>query len=72
MYQEVITDRKWSEECQDMLIRIRHRRARLLDFWPPIWLFLRIVWRDGYGGRLNARTAWEVSLGVRDSRPKAN
>lgn len=26
-----------------------------------VWLFLRIVWRDGYGGTVSAADAWAVA-----------
>jgi len=29
-----------------------------------IWLFLRIVWRDWYGEKIDIRTAWEVARDI--------
>ena len=34
-----------------------------------IWLFLRIVWRDSWGGRLGPRLAWKVSEIIHPLRP---
>ena len=47
-------------------IRVGYRPARLTDWIPVAWFFLRICWRPIERGYLDARTAWAVAEIVND------
>jgi hypothetical protein len=52
-------------ERDGMLVRMALRRTRIRDWAAVARLWSQIVWRSAWGGgRLDARTAWEVAAGV--------